>query len=283
MNDQASPIRILVVDDHPVVRAGVETLVTGQADMTIVAQASNGREAIQQFRSHHPDVTLMDIQMPEMNGLDALIAIRNESPEARIIMLTTYAGDAQVLRAIKAGAQGYLLKSALHRGTARDNPRPSIREKRRSLLRSLRSCRACHRRRPHSGGNSCAAADCARERQQRDCRAAIRKRRDGERSGPKHPVQIGCERPHSRRHDRSETRHHRVVIPSKESLARAVWGLCLDSGVHNLIMSCVDFSQLSPTVRLAWVFSCSEWLRLSPWFFTLRWHSAAVPRLDQPY
>ena len=115
MNDQASPIRILVVDDHPVVRAGVETLVTGQADMTIVAQATNGREAIKQFRSHHPDVTLMDIQMPEMNGLDALIAIRNESPEARIIMLTTYAGDAQVLRAIKAGAQGYLLKSALHR------------------------------------------------------------------------------------------------------------------------------------------------------------------------
>src|SRR5271165_1809261 len=115
MNDQASPIRILVVDDHPVVRAGVETLVTGQADMTIVAQATNGREAIQQFRSHHPDVTLMDIQMPEMNGLDALIVIRNESPEARIIMLTTYAGDAQVLRAIKAGAQGYLLKSALHR------------------------------------------------------------------------------------------------------------------------------------------------------------------------
>ena len=115
MNDQASPICILVVDDHPVVRAGIETLVAGQTDMTVVAQATNGRDAIQQFRSHHPDVTLMDIQMPQMNGLDALIAIRNESPEARIIMLTTYAGDAQVMRAIKAGARGYLLKSALHR------------------------------------------------------------------------------------------------------------------------------------------------------------------------
>ncbi len=115
MNNQESPIRILVVDDHPVVRAGIETLMAGQADMSLVAQATNGREAIQQFRAHHPDITLMDIQMPEMNGLDALIAIRNESPEARIIVLTTYAGDAQVMRAIKAGARGYLLKSALHR------------------------------------------------------------------------------------------------------------------------------------------------------------------------
>ena len=115
MSAEASPIRILVVDDHPVVFAGIEALVEGQADMTIVAQAANGREAIQEFRSHHPDVTLMDLQMPEMNGLDALMAIRNESPEAQIIMLTTYAGDAQVMRAIKAGAQGYLLKSALHR------------------------------------------------------------------------------------------------------------------------------------------------------------------------
>jgi DNA-binding NarL/FixJ family response regulator len=115
MSDQASPIRILVVDDHPVVRAGIEALMTGHADMVVIAQASNGREAIQHFRTHRPDVTLMDLQMPGMNGPDALMAIRNESPEARIIMLTTYAGDAQVMRAIKAGAQGYLLKSALYR------------------------------------------------------------------------------------------------------------------------------------------------------------------------
>ena len=115
MSAEATPIRILVVDDHPVVRQGVAGLVGGQADMTIVGQASNGREAIQQFRAHHPDIVLMDLQMPEMNGLDALMAIRDETPEARIIMLTTYAGDAQVLRAIKAGARGYLLKSALHR------------------------------------------------------------------------------------------------------------------------------------------------------------------------
>ena len=114
MSDEPSPIRILVADDHPIVREGVAVLVGGQPDMSIVGQASNGREAIQQFRAQHPDITLMDIQMPVMNGLDALIAIRDEAPQARIIMLTTYTGDAQVLRAIKAGARGYLLKSSLH-------------------------------------------------------------------------------------------------------------------------------------------------------------------------
>src|SRR5438876_7745772 len=99
MSADPSPSRILSVDDHPVLRQGVAALVGGQADMNVVAEASNGREAIQQFRTHHPDVTLMDLQMPEMNGLDAIIAIRGEFPEARIIVLTTYAGDVQVLRA----------------------------------------------------------------------------------------------------------------------------------------------------------------------------------------
>jgi DNA-binding NarL/FixJ family response regulator len=110
-----SRIRILTVDDHPIVRQGIAGLVGVQPDMILVGEASNGREAVQQFRMHHPDVTLMDLQMPEMNGLDALIAIRNESPEARIIVLTTYAGDAQILRALKAGAQAYLLKNTLHK------------------------------------------------------------------------------------------------------------------------------------------------------------------------
>jgi len=114
MSDEASQIRILVADDHPIVREGVANLVGGQQDMRVVGEASNGREAIQQFRAQRPDIALMDLQMPVMNGLDALIAIRDESPEARIIMLTTYAGDAQVQRAIKAGARGYLLKSSLH-------------------------------------------------------------------------------------------------------------------------------------------------------------------------
>jgi DNA-binding NarL/FixJ family response regulator len=115
MSAEAGPIRILAVDDHPVVRQGIAGLVAVHSDMSLVAEASNGREAIQQFRAHHPAVTLMDLQMPEMNGLDATIAIRGEFPEARIIMLTTYAGDAQVLRALKAGARGYLLKNSLHK------------------------------------------------------------------------------------------------------------------------------------------------------------------------
>jgi DNA-binding NarL/FixJ family response regulator len=115
MSGGASRIRILTVDDHPIVRQGIAGLVGVQPDMIVAGEASNGREAIQQFRVHHPDVTLMDLQMPEMNGLDALIAIRNEFPDARVIVLTTYAGDAQILRALRAGAQAYLLKNTLHR------------------------------------------------------------------------------------------------------------------------------------------------------------------------
>ena len=115
MTEGSGLIRILAVDDHPLVRKGIVGLVADEPDMTTVAEASNGREAIQQFRIHRPDVTLMDLQMPEMNGLDAIIAIRGEFPEARIIVLTTYTGDVQVLRALKAGARAYLLKTLLHK------------------------------------------------------------------------------------------------------------------------------------------------------------------------
>ncbi len=115
MSAGPSPIRMLAVDDHPLVRQGIAGLIGVQPDMALVGEASNGREAIQEFRKHQPDVTLMDLQMPEMNGLDALIAIRNEFRDAKIIVLTTYAGDVQIVRALKAGAQAYLLKNTLHK------------------------------------------------------------------------------------------------------------------------------------------------------------------------
>jgi DNA-binding NarL/FixJ family response regulator len=104
-------IRILAVDDHPLFRTGVAALLASQPDMQLVAEGANGQEAIRQFRMHRPDVTLMDLQMPEMSGLEATIAIRAEFPDARIIVLTTYVGDVQVLRALQAGARGYLLKT----------------------------------------------------------------------------------------------------------------------------------------------------------------------------
>lgn len=110
-----SSIKILTVDDHPLLREGIAAVLGSETDMVLVAEASNGREAIEQFRAHRPDVTLMDLQMPQMNGIETIVAIRQQFPDARIIVLTTYSGDAQAVRAFKAGAFGYLLKNMLRK------------------------------------------------------------------------------------------------------------------------------------------------------------------------
>ena len=137
MNTDASLVRILAVDDHPLLREGIAALIANEPDMKLVAEASNGREAIEQYRKLQPDVTLMDVQMPDMSGIDALIAIREEAPKAKIIVLTTYGGDALAMRAIKAGAQAYVLKGlvrkdlletirAVNRGQKRIHPDVAI-------------------------------------------------------------------------------------------------------------------------------------------------------------
>ena len=132
MGSSPSLIRILTVDDHPLLREGIAFLVKTQQDMELVAEASDGEEAIEQFRRHRPDVTLMDLRMPNLNGTEAISRIKNEFPDAKIIVLSTYAGDVQVLRAIKAGARGYIVKGHVHR----------------ELLDAIRTVHAGHKRIP---------------------------------------------------------------------------------------------------------------------------------------
>ena len=106
-----APIRVLTVDDHPLMREGTAAMIRSQVDMLLVAEAASGSEALQRFREHQPDVTLMDVRLPDRSGIDAVIAIRSEFPEARILMLTTFEGDVEIQRALQAGARGYMLKS----------------------------------------------------------------------------------------------------------------------------------------------------------------------------
>ena len=186
-------IRILAVDDHPLLREAIAALVESQADMEVVAEASNGREALEQFRQHRPDITLMDLQMPDMGGIDAISAIRAEFSEARLIILTTHAGDVQVSRGLKAGARAYLLKSLL----------------RKELLEAIRAVHAGQKRvspeiaaeiAEHSTAETLTPREAdvlrliaGRQCEQRDRGATLAHRRNGEESCAKHSLKARCQ------------------------------------------------------------------------------------------
>jgi DNA-binding NarL/FixJ family response regulator len=140
VTEENKTIRVLMVDDHPLLREGIAAVIDGQPDLEVVGEATNGREAVELFRTCNPDIVLMDLQMPVMGGIEAIAAIRSEFPKARIVVLTTYKGDTQALRAFKAGASGYLLKSML----------------RKDLLDTIRSVHAGHRRIPPEIANEIA-------------------------------------------------------------------------------------------------------------------------------
>jgi len=231
MSTTPSPIRILLADDHPVLRQGIQALAADECDLHFVAEASNGLEAIEQFRKHRPDIALMDLEMPGVNGIDAMIAIRNEFPDARIIILTTYAGDVRISRALKAGARGYLLKSLL----------------RKELLDTIRAVHAGQKRIPADLATQVAdhVADdtltlreievlrliAAGNANKLMCRSIVDHRGDRQGWRQKHSLQTGCERPNSRGHDRTKTRSHavallnrsgRTIVPSLPSIQ--IWG-----------------------------------------------------------
>ena len=224
-------IRVLSVDDHPLLRRGIAALIGIQTDMEVVAEACNGREALEQFRRHRPDITLMDLQMPQMTGIDAIGAIRAEFPEARIIMLTTHAGDVQVSRALKAGARAYLLKGSL----------------RNELLETIRAVHAGQKRvssevaaelAEHSTDDALTPREVERtavgsegQCEQRNRRPAIAHRRNREKPHAEHPRQTRSEGPDPRGRDWRQTRNHRFVvfvvrqdIPRTRELKEAVRG-----------------------------------------------------------
>jgi len=204
----SSLIRILTVDDHALLRKGIAALVNAEPDMKLIAEASTGVEAIKQFKQYRPDVTLMDLQMPDMGGIEAIIGIRNEFPDARIIVLTTYAGDVQVVRALEAGARAYLLKAKVNR----------------DLLETVRWVHAGQKRIPpevaaglaeHTGEHELSAREievlrliATGERKQGNRRSAFDWRGYRQTARDEHSRETESERPNPRGHYWAEARNH---------------------------------------------------------------------------
>jgi DNA-binding NarL/FixJ family response regulator len=169
MDALTKQIRVMSVDDHPLLREGLTAIVNSQTDMTLVAEASSGKEGIEQFRRHLPDVTLMDLRMPDMSGVDTLISIRGEFPKARIIILTTFEGDVEIGRALAAGAKGYLLKSMVRKELLDVIPSGSRRKNANSLVGCRANRRTFRRGASHGARNGSFEARRPRESQQTNC------------------------------------------------------------------------------------------------------------------
>jgi DNA-binding NarL/FixJ family response regulator len=257
MPSDTATIRILTVDDHALLRKGIAALINAEPDMELVAEATNGKEAITEFKKHRPDVTLMDLQMPEMSGIECIIAIRGDFPNARIIVLTTYPGDVQVIRALKAGARGYLLKGQVNK----------------ELLDAIRAVHRGQKRIPLEIATDLAEHTAEDDLSPREIdvlrliaagdanKEIAGKLFIAEETVKSHVTNIlsnSCQRSNACRHHCPETRNHSALIPRNGDRAIPVSGLPAQSSISYPSDGtlCSGYFPHLPTVGRASVFSC---------------------------
>lgn len=201
-------IRVFSVDDHPLLREGITAIINSQPDMVMVAQAANARDAMEQFRKHRPDVTLMDLRLPDKNGIDAMVDIRSEFPDARVIVLTTFEGDVEIKRALEAGAHGYMLKSMPPKELRGGNPPGSCGEEADSTATGGSTRRAFERRSSDRARGGGSGADRRRKPESGYRRAPFHHGRNSEGPHQAHHGEAGGKRSHASRRNRHSPRHH---------------------------------------------------------------------------